>query len=225
MIKNCGEEVNSVVEHDVLVGASYISLKDASPWINDRACINIQNQDDLCFLYACIVAKHYDDFKGRNLFRSHKSRVMKSLLRRYEYDLQDFPMQLESSQIAKYEGILGINISVWRVSNAYRRPIPFITSSRKQDGRHILLLYVEKDNHAHYVWVKDPSALIARHAGNNHQHRREVCMNCTMHFSGPNARENLRQHEVSCTAHVIKTALMTSCRKSSGIGTGFRSCP
>lgn len=125
------------VEVNPIWGGSYVELPE---WIaNKKACVNIKNTDNKCFLDAIICALHYDEIKQSNknvnrpstykpfhelypnlnevdcdVFRNETMESFISEFPQLKDSDSDLPMTVNfTDKMNKYEDIVARNIHVW----------------------------------------------------------------------------------------------------------------
>ena len=114
---------------------------------NKKAIINVQNNDDKCFLWALLSALH----------PAKKQAQRVSKYRDYERDFDealngiDFPVKLKD--VSKFAKRANMSINVYTLDNKSVVP-PEITKVEK--NTHVDLLYY-KD---HYCWITSSSKLV-----------------------------------------------------------------
>ena len=105
----------NVYKYNQLKGSSYIALPKMIQ--NKKACLNIQNKDEKCFLY-CIIAH---DNPVKNIEREN---MLKKHVDKYDSSGINYPMAL--SQIPKFEKQNNKSI------NVYAHEITFDHETKKQ---------------------------------------------------------------------------------------------
>ncbi|KXZ46501.1 hypothetical protein GPECTOR_43g938 [Gonium pectorale] len=192
-------------------GGSYIELPACIR--AKKACINIKNTDDKCFLYCLLHAvmgheiPHHPEritwYKGR------EGLILEPPSATYPPQPKHLPL---------FERANDMTISVFAIQRKQARDgtyqvgsiEPFhISKHTSQRGRQAdLLLYEDEESgKAHYVVVKDLSALL-RSQVTEHEGRVEFCRHCLSHFP---SKEALVAHQaLSCTDHAaVRVSLPT----------------
>ena len=181
-------EIN-IYKYRPLKGSSYIDLPDIIK--NKKACLNVKNTDQKCFLYSVIL---HDNPTIRNIDRGE--RVFKSYIDKYNNDGIDYPMTLE--QISKFEKQNNKTINVY----TYDIISDEETKKEKIDPYHIYLsknkitnykdccnlLLIQEGAKSHYVLIKNLSALLSE---NNSKHKSYVCPS---YFYAPREESKLQEH-------------------------------
>ena len=138
----------NLLEHDFLQGGSYLPLPKT---IQSRgACINPKNtNDDLCFLYCCVIALHYHEI-GCNPERVSK---LRPFLARYPVlDTRDVPLPADARRVAKYEHLFQARVNIVRLANRAPLFIPLVCSQASYEREiNLLLLVDEESSRSHYV--------------------------------------------------------------------------
>ena len=177
-----------------LYGSSYIPL---DPYLaNKKALINMQNEDDKCFMWSVLRALYPKD--------NHPERIDKDLKSKQDSINMDgicYPVNFRA--IDRFEH-LNPNISISVLGyNKEERIFPLkISNCTGCDNDIVLLLLKEAvkgengeiKEKTHYTLVKNKSALIASQI-NNHKGSCEICLNCFNSFNSP---KTLEKHKEYC---------------------------
>ena len=177
-----------------IYGSSYIPL---DPYLaNKKAIINMQNEDDKCFMWSVLRALYP---KNNNAERIDKD--LKSKQDNINMDGIRYPVNLKA--IDHFEH-LNPNISISVLGyNKEERVFPLRISKYTGCDYDIVLLLIKEaekgengeiKEKTHYTLVKNKSALIASQI-NNHEHKRHLCLNCFNSFNTP---ETLEKHKEYC---------------------------
>ena len=177
-----------------LYGGSYVPL---DPYLaNKKAIINMQNEDDKCFMWSVLRALYPKDNHPERIDNDLKSKQnilnMKGIC---------YPVSLRA--IDRFEH-LNPNISISVVGyNKIDLVHPIKISQCTGCDYDIVLLLLKEavkgengkiEEKTHYTLVKNMSALIASQK-NNHKGSREICLNCFNSFNSP---ETLKKHKEYC---------------------------
>ena len=177
-----------------LYGSSYIPL---DPYLtNKKAIINMQNEDNKCFMWSVLRALYPKDTNPQRIDNDLKSKQntinMKGIC---------YPVSLRA--IDRFEH-LNPNISISILGYNKEDLVHPIRISKYTgcDYDTVLLLLKEvvkgengkKQEKTHYTLVKNMSALLASQI-NNHKGSREICLNC---FNSFNSLETLKKHKEYC---------------------------
>ena len=184
-------------------GISYVDLP--AKFRNKTACINVQNDDNMCFKWAILSALH----PARHAYRV-------SEYRRYEDELNfagiEFPVT--PNRISKFEvqNDVSVNVYILKKRKGDFETAPFhVTSKKKNQHVNLLLVqdhYVDEEEEEeeegkeldnveyelprfHYVWIKDLSRL-ASHQLSKRGHKHHICDRCFHYFR---TEEKLAAHE------------------------------
>ena len=192
------DEVIKLVLHttkwEPIYGSSYIPL---DPYLaNKKAIINMQNEDDKCFMWSVLRALYP---KNKNAERIDKD--LKSKQDIINMNGIRYPVSLKA--IDRFEH-LNPNISISVLGyNKEEKIFPLRISKYTGCDYDIVLLLlkeVEKGENGeikektHYTIVKNKSALIASQI-NNHKGKLHLCLNCFNSFNSP---ERLEKHKENC---------------------------
>ena len=187
-----------------LYGSSYIPL---DPYLANKKClINMQNEDDKCFMWSVLRALYPKDTNPQRIDNDLKSKQdsinMKGI--HYPVDLKAID-RFETQNPNISISVLGYN----KVDLVYPIRISKYTGC---DHDIVLLLLKEAvkgengkiEEKTHYTLVKNKSALIASQI-NNHGHKRHFCLNCFNSFNSP---ETLETHKEYCYENESVKTLM-----------------
>ena len=177
-----------------LYGGSYIPL---DPYLaNKKALINIQNEDDKCFMWSVLRALYPKDTNPQRIDNDLKSKQdsinMKGIC---------YPVSLRA--IDRFEH-LNPNISISILGYNKEDLVHPIKISKYTGCDHDITLLLLKEavkgengkieEKTHYTLVKNKSALLASQI-NNHKGSCEICLNCFNSFNSP---ETLKKHKEYC---------------------------
>ena len=167
---------------DPLNAGSYIDLPKA---LKDKhAIINMQNQDDKCFLWSVLRALNPKDKNAERIDKDLRSKENILNMKGINYPVDFRGIDHFESQN------LDIAISVIGYTN-YGGLRPLKTSKDIKRKHQITLLLLKDGENSHYCLVKNKSALLASQ-NNNHKGSREYCLNCF------NSSESLEKHMEYC---------------------------
>ena len=177
-----------------LNGGSYIPL---DPYLaNKKALINIQNEDDKCFMWSVLRALYPKDTNPQRIDNDLKSKQESINMKGICY-----PVSLRA--IDRFEH-LNPNISISILGYNKEDLIHPIRISKYTGCDHDITLLLLKEavkgengkieEKTHYTIVKNKSALLASQI-NNHKGSREICLNCFNSFNSP---ETLKKHKEYC---------------------------
>ena len=180
----------SVAKVNSLTGSSYIPLPD---WINNKkACINIKNDDNLCFLYSVLCGI---DTPLRDPQRVSK---YKSRLEELNYNDKDMPMCI--NKIMFFEKKNKLRINVFGIENKDIITLYNTHLKTNIDYPLINLLYFGDGEQYHYSYIKDLSKLLSKQSnGQNNHHKNLVCPYCLeFQTCSGNSEEAMKKHQEFC---------------------------
>jgi hypothetical protein len=164
---------------------------------NKKACINIKNDDDKCFLYAVACALFYEELQDKK----HSERVnqYKPFLDRLKYDGLKFP--IEMNDVEKFERWNDVKVYVYgygfEKDNVQLFPIFKSLFTPTDKSRVVDLLMIGDRKVNHFCWIKDMSRLFA--GGSKNEHKKFYCRNCVHGFT---SEDGLHKHmELGCDDH------------------------
>ena len=172
-----------VNKYDPLVARSYIPLP--SEIQNRKATINIQNQDDKCFIY-CLGRALDPTPEKTNLERvsTHLKMVCERL------GLYNIKTPVNEQDLPKIESQFNISINLFSHSNSDIYPIRITKSSLT---KHIDLLITSNAETNHYVWIKNFNKLCSKVT--KRTTKKYFCKNCIHHFT---SESKLEKHMKDC---------------------------
>ena len=177
-----------------LYGSSYMPL---DPYLaNKKALINMQNEDDKCFMWSVLRALYPKDNHPERTDNDLKSKQNSINMKGIHY-----PVNLKA--IDRFE-TQNPNISISVVGYNKENLVHPIRISKYTGCDHDITLLLLKEavkgengeieEKTHYTLVKNKSALIASQI-NNHKGSRHICFNCFNSFNSP---ETLKTHKEYC---------------------------
>ena len=198
---------------DPLRGSSYLPLPDEVK--AKHAVVNIQNDDDKCFLW-CMSAAVYGDPNGQNAervahYREHENK--------WNVEGIEMPMKCTERNLAKFERRNDVSVSVyaWEEGGSnendeddkpgFAYPLRV---AREVKPRHANLLLIANDEKQHYCWIKNFSRLVgAQYTASKNEHA--YCRFCLHGFYGvatagqctrlEDAKRRRDEHESECFVH------------------------
>ena len=187
-----------------LYGSSYMPL---DPYLaNKKAIINMQNEDDKCFMWSVLRALYPKD--------NHPERIDKDLKSKQDsINMKGINYPVDLKAIDRFE-TQNPNISISVVGyNKVDLVHPIRVSKYTGCDHDIVLLLLKEavkgengkiEEKTHYTLVKNKSALIASQI-NNHKGSRHICLNCFNSFNTP---ETLETHKEYCYENESVKTLM-----------------
>ena len=176
-----------------LNGSSYIPL---DPYLaNKKALINMQNEDDKCFMWSVLRALYPKD--------NHPERIDKDLKSKQDsINMKGIHYPVDLKAIDRFE-TQNPNISISVVGyNKVDLVHPIRVSKYTGCDHDIVLLLLKEavkgengkiEEKTHYTLVKNKSALITSQI-NNHGHKRHFCLNCFNSFNSPKTLETHKEY-------------------------------
>ncbi|XP_067209968.1 uncharacterized protein [Linepithema humile] len=148
-----------------------------------RAVVNVQSGDNACFAWAVVAALHpAAKHSERTIKYPHYSTVLNLCS-------IEFPMTL--LHISKFEKLNTISVNVFTTEG--RSIIPLRLTDDKKE-KHVNLLYVPRNNEAHFVYIKDLSRLVSSQLSKQNG-KKYICDWCLHYFR---TSEKLSVHSVNC---------------------------
>ena len=178
------------VKFNPLVGSSYLPLPDHIKL--KRACINIKNTDQKCFLWSVLAGL----FPPSERYRNNRVSSYASYIDQVDTSSLKYPVSLP--QIREFERLNpGFTINVY----LYVDPdfIPVYLTKHTGRPKHIDLLLLKENDEHHYVLIKNMSRLISSRSA--HQSRSFICAHCSQTFRTQIAFE---RHFPDCSKHMPK---------------------
>ena len=169
-------------------------------WISKKkACIEIQNDDELCFKY-CVFCKCYEVFKKdhpQHMRHYKKLLTTESLI---QWDGVNFPASNDDIGTFETTNQNSISVNVFVEDENQTIRADRITKIERPSC-HINLLRIEKDNNEHYVLIKYFSRLAGRQT--NKTTNKMFC--CSFCLHGLKSEKLLNSHLIKgCMANEIQ---------------------
>ena len=174
-------------------GGSYIELPE---WLKlKRACINIQNTDDKCFMYSiqCGVCKVYEKDHPNRIYR------YKNLKDDLNWDNVNFPASNLDIDILEQNNQDKISVNVYYIDDEDGKQsiLLYKRTTVVKATHHIDLLKITDGDNHHYVYIKDFNKLMYQQAGNR-KAKKFICHHCSGVF---HSEDDLTNHkEKGCMA-------------------------
>ena len=171
-----------IAKVNALTGSSYKPLPDKIK--NKKAIINIQNNDNKCFLYSVLCGIKCPD-KNAERVSNYTSR-----LNELKYKEEDIPMDL--NKIMFFEKKNNLKINVYGCDRGEVIPLYVSTNKDRDDLQFIHLFYYDK----HYSYIKHFDRLFGQ-SGVRHL----VCPYCCQFTTNSrDAQNSLENHMKCCVA-------------------------
>ena len=161
-------------------GSSYIK----SPKRLEHSLINVQNQDNNCFLWS-VDAK-------LNPIEKHTERVSNYNIDKFKVDGITMPMRLD--KIPKFEKLNDVTINVYMTDDKGKEIWP-VYISKKRESDPINLLILQDGEKSHYTLIKNFNALL----GKGSLHPKLFCPYCCHGFDKRcTNEEKMKEHMYDC---------------------------
>ena len=188
-----------MTDYTPIGGTSYIELPKNI--FDTKSIVNIQNDDQHCFMWAILAALHPADF--------HAERVIHYQPFQEELNFTGIEFPVTVDQISKFEKlnpeisitVLGIDIPDNEEKDA-SKVFPLRVPDKKQT-HHIVLLYWSRGDVHHYAWVKNLNRLLGH--TKKHHSPTHFCERC---FQGFTKAELLQKHSETCASIPIQAVQM-----------------
>ena len=187
-------EVENLTLHmdkwDPVKASSYIDLPKELK--NKKALINMENEDNKCFLWCVLRALNPSNDK-------HPSRIDKDLKsKEHTLNMEGIAYPVDFKDVKRFEKQnLDISISILGYSKderIYPLRISEYTKSKDERKHNIVLLLIKNGENSHYCLVKNLSALLTSQI-NNRKGKLYYCLNC---LNGFDETEKLEHHKEYC---------------------------
>lgn len=134
-----------ICRYTPIEGSSYI--ESPKKIRNTHSVVNIQNEDDKCFLYSVLAALHPVE--------NHTDRVpnYEPFLDEVKINGIKFPMRIQ--QIPKFEKMNNLTINVLYTTNKSGTDIWPVYISKRRGDDPINLLLLSDDEKSHYILIKN----------------------------------------------------------------------
>lgn len=176
-----------IMKYDIRGGSSYIPL----PKWTRRCTVNVQNQDQKCFLWSILAWKHQR--------QNHAERV--NYYKQFENEINmtgiNYPVEEKDWKKIEKQNDFGICVHHIRSKTQDASPL-YITKKNTPNVCHIGLY--QKDDKSHYVWIRSIGALIKPNQG---KHGYFMCPKCYHNFR---TEKFLLDHIPHCN-HIGRTTL------------------
>jgi len=130
-----------------------------------RAVINVQSMDNVCFAWSVVAALHPAERNPeRESLYPHYSTVL---------NFKDIEFPMTVTQIKKFEN-QNISINMYCIEKHKELSILPIQFTEKKMDKHVNLLYVQNDDVRHFAWIKNLSRLVSSQLSKK-EHRKYFC--------------------------------------------------
>lgn len=160
-------EVNTV-RYSPIPGASYMELPPKIRFTG--GIVNIQNEDNKCFLWSVLAALHPVERNSHNM--SHYKQYEDVL----NFEGIDYPVSLCKVEKFEKQNLLSINVFGYEDGQVF----PLYLSKMENNYKEINLLYLSDEDNSHYCWIKNLSRFLSH--TNKHHGQRFYCHRCLHPF-------------------------------------------
>lgn len=175
-------EIN-INKYNPLRAGTYLELPKVIK--NTKSCLNIRNNDNHCFLW-CIIAHMFPKRLNANRMQSYPHYTL--LL---NINDMSFPPSFDDIKIfEKNNPSISVNVYGLEANNHVTGPL-YLTRERKLT--HVNLLYITKDNKAHFCLIKNFSRLVHRQL-TKHKSKVFLCDECFLYYDN---EDKLFNHDCS----------------------------
>jgi hypothetical protein len=177
-------EVHTIVYRPIS-GSSYIPLPKSL--CRNNSVLNIQNQDNKCFLYCVLASLHPADEQPEQL--THYKRF------RHELDMKGIQYPVTLPQIHRFEKQNdNISVNVFAFENECIVPMRITTNTNRL--HHINLLWLKTEATSHYCLITNINRFLSR--TKRHKGKQCFCPYCLHAFS---SEDLLIEHKSKCSVH------------------------
>ena len=135
--------------------------------IGKRAIVNIQNNDDKCFVWAVLSALHPQ--------AKNTERVTKYMEFESDLNLAGIEFPLNINNVKKFENLNpDISINLFACDDKVGVYPVYISSYKGR--KHVNLLLLTQGEKSHYVWIKDMSRLLSKPGYNHAKYYCNYCL-------------------------------------------------
>ena len=182
--------------------AKYVPLKesqyiDLPPKVkNSKAVINIQNDDDKCFLWSLLAYLYEANYSRErvNHYKQHES----------ELNMNGIAYPVAVKDVPKFEKQNNISVNVFGYEDGYYP----LYISRNQKEKHVNLLLIEKGGKTHYCLITDLNKML--HSQTKHNGRKFFCTYCLHGFM---RKDLLDKHKPLCEKYGAQCTELPSGKK------------
>ena len=160
----------NIINYQPLRGGSYLELPEELR-NSKKGLINLKNDDNECFRWC-----HNRKLNPEKVHPERIKQKDKESVKKLDYSGITFPVQIKD--INKIEKNNKINISVFGYESKRLYPIR-VSNEKYQD--HLELLYLQKGEKSHYVYIKDFNRLMFSFT--KYKDTKHFCMRCLHCFS------------------------------------------
>jgi len=149
-----------IVQYQPLQGSSYIPLP--AKLAIKKVIVNVQNQDQKCFMWSILAALH--PIQGQH---NNPNRVGNYTSYQDELDLTNIPFPVRVADVPKFEKKNDISVNVFGYE---RQEIYPIHLTKERGLRHVNLLVITSGQKTHYCWIKNFNRLLSDQNSHRNQY-------------------------------------------------------
>ena len=159
-------------------GGSFLPLPK---WVQSKkACINIQNEDNKCFMYSvqCGVHKIYEEDHPNRMY--HYKKVEDTL----NWDNVNFPTSNVDIDTFEQNNECKVSVNVYFIDPEEGKQSILLYRKSKvvKSAHHIDLLKLEDGDNHHYVFIKDFNKLMFKQIQSKRKAKKWICRHCHRPF-------------------------------------------
>ncbi|MCG7879165.1 MAG: C2H2-type zinc finger protein [Candidatus Thiodiazotropha endolucinida] len=177
-------EIHTVV-YKPLRGSAHLPLPKSLAF--GGSLINIQNQDDKCFLYCLLASLHPVE--------KEPERVEHYYSYAQEVNMSGITYPVKVPQIKKVEN-QNENISINVFAYEDKTIVPLRITEKYRRPHHVNLLWLTNGDNSHYCLIKDLNRFLSR----THKHRSQMYF-CPYCLHGFWKKISLQEHQMYCSRH------------------------
>jgi len=188
----------SIFAYKPFAAGEYIPLP--KKLANRKACINMKNMDNKCFMWCVLRALHprTKDAEHINSLKEYEN----------ELDFTGIKFPVKVTDIEKFQKLNNIGINLFGYSDRVY-PMQLCRGEFKKVVNLLLIGDVEKDT-THYVLIKNFSRILGK-VDKGH-HKKFICMNCMQMFG---RQDLLDKHQTfGCLKHTESVAVLPKKKKA-----------
>jgi hypothetical protein len=162
---------------------------------NKGVCVNPNNKDEKCFMWAILAVLHYDDVTDK------KNRGRVSQYKQYIDELNfqgiDFPVEIDGSDYERFEALnTDICLNVYDGGSISKYSLAIIYDSPHKERKHAvnIMLVNDDEGNYHYIAINNLKGLLSSEA-TSHK-KRYVCKKCS--WTTYSEKEIERHESVKC---------------------------
>ncbi len=189
------QQIDKIVLHMAsykpILASSYISTP--KKLAGKHAVINIQNGDNLCFMWSILAALHP---QNRNA-----QRICKYKQYQRELNMTGLTFPLSIDQVKKFEHLNpSISVNVFAYDNKAGVYPVYITNYKAR--KHVNLLVLTQGDKNHYTWIKNMSSLLSQPG---YGHIKYYCNYC---LHGFRKQSTLEKHVDDCSKFGMQKVML-----------------